>query len=78
MEAHERQTIGSAQKSPHRAVLTSTWRGRDTDRMDYRTITDGLQELAAMIGAQRLGRQGALTAVSVLRIGGPFVLIVRG
>jgi hypothetical protein len=33
------------------AVLTSARRGRETDRMDHRTITDGLQELAAMIGA---------------------------
>jgi hypothetical protein len=26
-------------------------RGRETDRTDHPTITDGLQELAAMIGA---------------------------
>jgi hypothetical protein len=30
--------------------MDTTWSGRKTDRMDDRAITDGLQELAAMLG----------------------------
>jgi hypothetical protein len=42
------------------AVLTSTCRGSTaTDLADYRTITDGFQELAAMIGELAQRRRSA-------------------